>query len=267
MPAMLSLNELQRQFMAALYDEAAPGPIASIAGNGLAPDARLRIYRRSCNEMQAAALRTSYPAVLALVGEEWFDQTVRDYRCAHPSRSGNLQGYGAYLADYLEPLSACHSLPYLPDVARLEWLRQQAILADDPGSVTPDTFVENLSDAGERPGIRLHPSVHFLESVHPILTIWRYAMQPSREPLTLSGNGENVMLWREGAEVVMAALDQASFACATALAKGHSLYEACIAATALDSDFDLAELIESLLRCRVIVGLSPSEASFEGRRP
>lgn len=263
MPPMLPLNELQRQFMAALYDAAAPGPTASIAGDGLTPDARLRVYRRSCNEMQAAALRASYPAVLALVGEEWFDQTARDYRRVHPSRSGNLQRYGAHLADYLESLPACRSLPYLPDVARLEWLRQQAILAGESRTITPGAFVEGLPNAGERPGIRLHPSVHFIGSRHPILTIWRYAMQPSQESLTLSGDGENVMLWREGAQVAMTALDPASFVCAMTLAEGHTLRRACNAAMVLDADFDLAQFVESLLRCRVIVEPAPSKASFE----
>lgn len=91
MPIALSLPELERQFMAALYDAKTPGPLASIAGNGLNPEARLRIYRRSCNETQTATLRTTYPAMLALVGEAFFDQIARSYRHAHPSHSGNLQ--------------------------------------------------------------------------------------------------------------------------------------------------------------------------------
>lgn len=54
MHAASSLLELQRQFMAALYDPAESGPVTTIAGNGLAPEARMRIYRRSCNEVQTA---------------------------------------------------------------------------------------------------------------------------------------------------------------------------------------------------------------------
>ena len=257
----LSLRELQNQFLAALYDAAASGPVGSIAGNGLAPEARLGIYRHSFNETQTAALRIGYPAVLALVGEAWFDQTARSYRRAHPSDSGNLQGFGARLADYLETLPACRNLAYLPDVARLEWLRQQTILAAESKSITSDIFAQSLKSTDESLRITLHPSLHLLGSQHAILTIWRFATQPSPEKLTLDGDGENVLLWREDGKVVMAALDPASFACIATLAQGHSLQEAYADAAGFDPDFDLAMCVESLLQRGLIAGIRPFAVS------
>lgn len=99
MHAAPALPELQRQFLAALYDVGVPGPVSAIDGHGLEPDARLRIYRKSGAAIHTGALRTSYPAVLALVGEDFFDQTALGYRRARPSRSGNLQIFGDGLAD------------------------------------------------------------------------------------------------------------------------------------------------------------------------
>ena len=130
-----ALSELQRRFLDALYDDRATGPLGEVAGNGLEPLARLRIYRNSCNEIQTGALRATYPAVLALVGTEFFEQSARGYRRAHPSASGNLQGFGAGFADYLASLSSLAAYPYLPDVARLEWRRQLAVLAADAESI------------------------------------------------------------------------------------------------------------------------------------
>lgn len=250
MPVALSLHDLQQQFMAALYDADAPGPVTAIAGNGLSATARLGIYRRSCAESHSAALRVTYPAVRALVGDAFFAQTARGYRRAHPSRSGNLQAFGAKLGDYLEAEPACRAYPYLPDVARLEWLRQATILAPNAPVVSADAFAACHAAALR---MALHPSLHLLQSMYPVLRIWRYAMQPTPDALTL-GAGECVVLWREAGEVAMGAVDAATFACIAALRQGATLDAARAAGLAIDADFKIAECISSLLDHGVIAG-------------
>lgn len=261
MRAAPALPEWQRQFLDALYDAEAPGPLAAIGGHGLEPDARLRIYRHSGEAIHIGALRITYPAVLALVGEDCFDQTVRGYRRAHPSRSGNLHGFGARFAEYLETLPDMRGFAYLPDVARLEWLRQESVLAADAKSALPDIFAEELADTGESLWIGLHPSIRLLPSTHPILTIWRYAIQPMSERLVLDGEGEHVVLWRQDGEVAMAAVDPASFACIESLARGDTLEAAQAAAQARDRAFDLAGCLASLFRQRLITALHPRNDS------
>lgn len=261
MRVALSLHELQQQFMAALYDAAEPGPTATIAGNGLTPEARLRIYRRSCNETQTAALRTTYPAVLALVGDAFFDQAARSYRHAHPSRSGNLQAFGDDFSKYLATAPGCRSLPYLPDVARLEWLRQRAILAPAAASISPEALGAATRETAESLRIVLHPSVHWLDSRYPVLAIWNYALRPADENLVLGKDGENVVLWRDEGEVAMDAVNPASFACIAAVAQGLTLGEARSAAESIDHDFDLDACLESLVAHGLVAGVRPYSAS------
>lgn len=250
MHAAPALLETQRRFIAALYDDSDAGPLASIAGNGLEPAARLRIYRHSCHEIQTGALRTSYPAVSALVGEAFFEQTARGYRAAYPSHSGNLQAFGQHLADYLTTLPAVHALPYLADVARLEWLRQESALSGGVQTLSAHC----LAQTG------LHPSVRLLASDYPVLTIWRYAMQPATEPLALADTGERVVLWRDDDQVAMAPLDPASFACIETVARGRALADAYQAGRARDPDFDFAACIESFVDRGLL--LMPSTRPF-----
>lgn len=250
-----ALPELQRQFLAALYVAGEPGPLAAIAGNGLAPAARLRIYRRSCHAIQSGALRTSYPAVLALVGEAWFEQAASGYRMAHPSHSGNLQDYGGRFAEYLETRAETRDLPYLADVARLEWLRQQVALAAE---AAPDAMAAQRLRRSARPRVALHPGVRLFASRHAVLTIWRYATTPSDDRLRLPDAGENVVLWRADGEVAMAAPDAASFACLAALARGRTLGAAQAAAVALDPAFDLAACVDSLYKHGLLVARTPA---------
>lgn len=255
MPVVPPLLEAQRRFLAALYDDAEPGPLATIAGNGLAPAARLRIYRHSSELAHVGALRTSYPAVLALVGDAFFDQTARSYRRAYPSQSGNLQRFGAHFADYLASLPSLREYPYLPDVARLEWQRQLSALASDTESLPWNELVGPLSRHSEELRIGLHPSVHVLASDQPVLTIWHYATDPTPAGLSLPDGGESVVLWREDGEVAIAAPDAASFACIEALVQGYPPAAAHTKAHTVDPGFDLAACLESLARRSLITAV------------
>ncbi len=255
MHAAPALPELHSRFLAAIYDDGAPGPVEAIAGHGLEPSARLRIYRHSCYEIHTGALRVTYPAVLALVGEAFFYQTARGYRSTYPSDSGNLQKFGAQFAKYLQSLPATRELSYLPDIARLEWLRQRVALAADAESILPDVMAQQLAGAEEPLRIGLHPSVHTLTSCRPVLTIWRYATDPTPDGLQLTDTGEQIALWREEGEVAMAAMDAASFACLEALASGDTLDHAHAAAKSLDVDFDLPACLASLTEHGLIVAL------------
>ncbi len=255
-----TLPELQRRFLDALYDDGAIGPIEEIAGNGLEPPARLRIYRHSCNEIQTAALRAAFPAVLALVGAAFFEQTARGYRKAHPSASGNLQRFGAGFADYLASLSSLAGYPYLPDIARLEWHRQLSVLAADADTVDAERQVEMTGEAFPLRRVRLHPSVQLLRSSYPVMTLWRWCLAPSATAPTID-EGEQVLLWRDGAEVAMALLAPATFRCIEMLAGGHDVATASTAAGDLDNEFRIESCLGDLLAQGLIVAFTDEETS------
>ncbi|MEO5813174.1 MAG: putative DNA-binding domain-containing protein [Rhodanobacter sp.] len=255
-----TLTELQGRFLDALYDDSDAGPIEEIAGNGLEPPARLRIYRHSCNQIQSAALRAAYPAALALVGAAFFEQTARGYRHARPSASGNLQGFGAGFADYLASLSSLAGYPYLPDVARLEWRRQLAVLAADADTIDTDTPVEMTGTAFHRQHVQLHPSVQLLRSRYAVMTLWRWCLAPSATAPPVD-EGEQVLLWRDGVEVAMAVLAPATFRCVELLADGHDVATARAAACSVDNEFDFASCLGDLLAQGLIVTFTDEEIS------
>lgn len=252
MHATSALLECQRAFLAALYDERRAGAARWVAGNGLSAEARLRIYRHRSEDVHTDALRTTFPAVLALVGDAFFVNIAHGYRRVHPSRSGNLQGFGIDFADHLAALPETRTLPYLPDVARLEWLRQEAALAAAEVPKPSVAFDGGTAPRDTIPYVALQPSVRLLASPHAVLTIWRHAMSPTEDRPVSPACGENVVLWREGGEVAMAELDAASFACTCTLARGHSLATASAAGRALDPEFDPDACLASLAAHRLI---------------
>jgi hypothetical protein len=246
MNALPSLRELQRGVADALFGR---GDAVErwIVGAGLESAARLRIYRNAVASTQIEALRTSYPAVLALVGAEFFEATAARFRLAHPSTSGNLQAFGDAFGEYLASLPEARSLDYLADVARLEWLRQESALAADAAPLDGNALMSALATDPERLWLSLHPSVRLLSSSHPVQTIWLFAHAPTADGLRLDSVGEQGVVWRVGQDVAVATLHRASFAMVAALADGQDLDSAHRLALAADADFDLAECLRSLI--------------------
>lgn len=252
-----SLLELQTGFLAALYGDQEVATADQLVGAGLAPAARLRIYRHSAEQIHLDALSTVYPAVSALVGETFFEQAVAGYRRAYPSRSGNLQAFGEHFPDFLEELPNTRPLPYLGDIARLEWRRQVTALASEAEPLTPAGFDAAMTAAEGDVRMALQSGVQCWISPHPVLTIWRYATQPTAERLVLPTSGDHMVLWRSEGDVAMAGVDVASFACIDALAHGDTLDTAHALARALDPGFDFPTCIASLVDARLVTAITP----------
>lgn len=145
---MLPLADLQRRFAGEiLMDGTLP---FTITGRLQAREA-LRIHRNTVLGALTGALRISYPTVDALVGEVFFDQAAALFAQSEPPRTASLSGYGRGFADFLAAFPPCAGLPYLADVARLDFAIEQAAnapsgdrtLSLDAGLAT--TFPQSLT--------------------------------------------------------------------------------------------------------------------------
>ena len=148
---MPCLPELQRAFSAALED-AGCAEVAAQAFRGTVERnvARLAVYRGNVYANCTKALASAFPVVRKIVGEEFFEALAREFVHRHPSRSGDLNRYGDVFADFLAVFPHTADLPYLPDVARMEWLVHRAHFAEDPPAL--DLSFLGGTDARATPG-------------------------------------------------------------------------------------------------------------------
>lgn len=181
-PEVAPLQELLTRFAAALRagtaaDDAARDMASAIVDDGLEPGRRLRIYRNNVQAMFDGALSRTYPVLKATLGDAAFESLAREYRDAHPSRSGDLHWVGRALPDWLHERLAGEDDAWLADLSRLEWACEEALVAramqplqrDALASVPP----ERLADIG----LELQPAMRVVSSPHPIWSAWR-ARQP-----------------------------------------------------------------------------------------
>ncbi|MFA7290739.1 MAG: DNA-binding domain-containing protein, partial [Rhodocyclaceae bacterium] len=133
-------------FAAALLDPAQPAPAGLITWNGSDPAQRFGIYRNNVMVSLIEALADTFPVVQTLVGEEFFRAMAREFVRVSPPVSPVLAYYGDEFPAFVEHFPPAASLPYLADVARLEYARVLAFHAADSVPLATETLMAQLAD-------------------------------------------------------------------------------------------------------------------------
>lgn len=256
---MPSLHELQGTFSRALV----AGDVAAIADRiacdaGLDAASRIAIYRSNVLGNCRAALRDVYPAVLAVVGERFFQAATGEYMASHPSLCGDLHEYGEAFGDFLASWPQAQQLVYLRDLARLEWAMHRVFHAADAGALDLGALAEVGDDALESLRFKLHPASRLVASPYPILRIWEIS-QPSfsgDQTVDLNAGEDRLLVIRRSRVVEMERLSAGEFVWLDALASQRPLEEAHAAATRIEPQFDLAACLQRHVLSRTLVSFT-----------
>lgn len=182
---------MQGLFAQALLDPQAQSLAITNAAGG-----RFNVYRNNYLITLRNALRTTFPAVERLVGEEFFAALACAFAGCHPPRSAIMARYGGIFPEFLEQFAALADFPYLADVARLEYARVQAYHAAD--AVGFDLASEASATGALDQPARLHPSVCIVASAHPVHSIW-LAQAGEQDLAQPDWVAETVVIWRHTA--------------------------------------------------------------------
>jgi hypothetical protein len=253
---MPTLREVQAAFRTALLGGDAEPAAQMVAGDGLAPTARLAIYRHHVATTLTEVLAAAFPVVRQLVDPRFFGWAADRYLRTDPPAGPCLLEYGAGFPDFLAGFEPCRHLRYLPDVARLEWSIHAARHAGDAPLLCPRALAAVPAEAAERLRLRMHPSARYLRCGWPADRIWQ-AHQEGADPGGLRLCEEEVRLEvRRSAEgdVVFRRLGRADFALRRSLAAGCSLGAAAAAAAHADPAFDLSAALAALFGDTVLAG-------------
>ena len=237
-------------FATALADRTAPVP-AGVLGT----PRRFGVYRSNVAAALTAALAARFPIVERIVGQDFFRALAQDYARQNPPRRACLLDYGDTLPGFLDSFEPAASLPYLPDVAKLEIARSQAYHAKDAPVIGGEDLArldpERLADVRVTP----HPAARLVASAHPIATI--AAMHaPGAEPGPIDPwLGEAVIVSRPGLAVMTAVIASADHACLAVLLDGRPLAEAIAAGLDADAGFEPAAALAHLVTSGAVQAL------------
>lgn len=232
MAVTATLEAFQREFAAALFNEA-----ASAAVGGLASQPGFAVYRNTVLRGCIDALAANYPTVAQLVGGDWFESAAVLFARSHLPREGGLAGYGEGFAAFLEGFEPAGELPYLPGVARLDRAWTEAHIAADAPVLAASTLAVLAPEVLAGAVLVPHPAARWLtfESL-PAFTIWRRHREALPLDDELAWRGESGLVARPADQVTWHSIDAAGAAFLTACAQGLPFAEAAERAGAADLD-------------------------------
>lgn len=255
---MSPLARQQQALLALLFDwpnDDASKIMASYADNTWARGQK--VYQSNGHALACSALRAAYPVVAQLLGDESFDALARAFWHASPPRQGDVAQWGGALAGFVGASEQLADVPYLPDVAALEWaLHANGGAAD--GVAEPASFALLGAHDPAHLHLLLAPACMALTSAWPVVSIVNAHLHQSPRldqlgPLLQAGVVEDAVVWRQGlrAQARVAQAGEAAFV--AALLSGQTVGAALDAVPTLDVGAWLPMAVQSglLLGVRV----------------
>lgn len=244
----LALRELQAAFAAHVTGHDRADLASAVIGDSISAEARLRVYRHHVAYSLSSALAATFPTVQALVGEEFFRTmaglfVVRELP-AQPVLSEYGAGFPGFVADY-EPASG---LPYLADVARLDWALNVAFHSPMDRRLSVADLAAIAVEQLPSLHVALSEGATLIRSRYPIDRIW-HASQPgaSAEPVDLASGRADLLVLRRPDDAAFVALTEGEAAFVATLIEGNSLEAAAGRALGADASFDLSQGFARLL--------------------
>lgn len=144
------------------------------------PDSLIQVYRNNFVVSLTQCLTDVYPVVFSLIGEECFHALARHHILNTPMTDACVQRYGGEFNNTISSIpNIIESVPYLADIATLEWHIQQinplAISSITPPSDALSTLTLSNVTPPDVKQIQLHvsPAIHVIQSAFAIGRIWK----------------------------------------------------------------------------------------------
>lgn len=237
-------------FAEALLDPMAPMPAGVIDPEGRPAPRRFDVYRNNVTVGLVRTLEAGFPAVKALVGDDFFTAMALEYACSNPPRSRMMMLYGDQFDCFIRGFAPAASLGYLPDIAMLEQAIRCSYHSADASAVTPErlgglTEAEFLSTR-----LRFAPAFRLLSSPWPIHAIWHAALGGGQTP-KMAAQDILILRPRFDPEVHLLSCGGADFL--HAMQAGQTVKSAL--ATAQGVEIDLVAILSVLIAGGAIIGV------------
>ncbi len=240
----------QSAIASALQNPAAPVPDLFAPCDAAA---RFAVYRNNSVVAAIEALKAQFPTVLQLVGDEAFGGAARVFAQDDPPLSPVLAEYGekfpAFLAGFLEQQGVAE-IPYLPDVARLDWAVLQALRAQEaePCPLARLAALDPAAIVVAR--VKLHPALALIASDWPLL-----ALRDPQGSAVADWRGETILVLRASAAARLIALAPGAAAFLSACDAGATLGEAAEAGESAEPGFDFGQTLVALTEAGAFAGV------------
>lgn len=256
----LALRDLQAAFAAHVTADVAGGDrtdlVAAVMGDSISAQARLRVYRHHVAHSLGSALAATFATVHALVGEAFFRSMAQGFFGQTLPVQPVLAEYGAEFPAFVAGYEPARSLPYLVDIARLDWVLNVAFHSPAGRRLAAADLALIAAERLPSLSLAVPDGATLIGSRYPLDRIWN-ASQPGAPADTVDlGDGRaDLLVLRRSDDAAFIVLSAGEAAFAAALIGGKSLEGAAEQASHADPSFDLSTAFARLLSLEAFAAL------------
>ncbi len=222
------------------------------------PSARgLMAYQANGHALAERSLLGAYPVIAQLLGADNFNGLARDLWHRHPPVCGDLAQWGDALPAFLADNEQLTEVPYLADVARVEWALHRAAGAVD-AQADLQSFARLSHEDPAALMLVLAPGTALISSAWPVVSL--VSAHTDRQPsLAEAGQrvrdrvGETAVVWRQGLRPCVAACPAHTSGVLRALLAGATLPDALDQA---GSEFDFSDWLTQAVHDGLVTGVT-----------
>jgi hypothetical protein len=234
---MSALYSLENDFQSFLLTDTADIEKRVVGTERVPIATRLAIYGNAYRARLAETLEAHYPALLALLGAEDFDNLCSAYIDAHDSHFRSIRFYGGDLGALLASHPDYKSAPAFAELARWEWAMTEVFDAADAAPIGAQALGQVAPEHWAGLTFDLHPSLRRLDLNWNAPPLWK-ALTDDRPAPEASSQQDPVawFLWRRELQIFFRPLAAPEAQALDAVRAGQSFGEVCVALCASCSE-------------------------------
>lgn len=181
-----------------------------------------------------------FPAVRRLAGRDIFNTAARSYIEHGDAAAPVSDEFGGDFPEFLDESHAANNLPYLPDLARFEWLRWKAWQAPERPSLSGKYLCAVPPALAPRLIFETQASLGIIASPYSIVSIWEtYGADDETRRKNLRRGWEEAMVVRGASMVRIRRMPPGAYQFIDKIRKGATLIAALEAASEWSAQFDM----------------------------
>ncbi|MHB1947652.1 MAG: HvfC/BufC family peptide modification chaperone [Gammaproteobacteria bacterium] len=254
---MLLLRELQQQFIKDLFSEDNETLLHIQSSTHLTAKEQLTIYRHSIHGALQKVLTDIFPVCCKLVGKEFFIAMSDVYIARTDSISPDIGNYGHKFPEFIASFPPAQTLPYLADVARLEWAWHRILSAPESGKLDFQQLSQHIESDNDKIIFILPCESFLLSSEYPIHRIWEVNQETYEgdQTITLMENERYYFfVFRQGLIMRIDVISHDEWQILTWIQSGLTIAQVCEQANIESPELSIEEILPNLVRKQWLTG-------------
>ena len=241
------LYKLQMDFMKGIYNREDAAKACSLIQQKkeLSAEQIFSIYRGSIYAGLKKALAETYPVTNDLVGEDFFNAMLGQYITEYPCRVQDLNDYGEELAGFVQGLPQARSVPYLADLARLEWFYNIATnVAIQQNNLSELSLL--TEEQYSQIKLALPNGSCLLSSCYPVDDIWN--LQQDDNEIHIKEENVFLLIWKNDFLVRVERLTEENFYFLKCISEKMIFSDVCTAVLENNANANISSLLSEAVK-------------------